>query len=199
MDYDNGDETIWNDIPKIAALGAPFRIYTSGGKGYHVEILTELMKGTHVPYSHKVFVRNMGLAVDMGLYRHERLFSNPGRVHPKTGNKKRVLMEFFDGVPLKIPESIPVKATPVLEQEDSLMFRQAVMRLNRALTDEPEIGNRHNTIWGVAKDFRLAGFDLDITMELMHSLNDSWEKQKETEEVEAAVNQAYLINGAGVV
>jgi hypothetical protein len=191
MDFDNGDATIWTDLSKIMDLGAPFRIYTSGGKGYHVEIHTEFMKGTHVPYSHKCFVESLGLKVDFSLYRHDRLLSNPGRVHPKTGLKKAVIFDMLVGTPLKIPEVIPVKKAPVLENNDAHMLRQGITRLNSALTTEPSIGDRHMLLWGISKDLRLAGLDFETVLNIMMEVNSAWTHSKEPAEVELAVSQAF--------
>ncbi len=191
MDFDNGDDTIWDDLSKIWDLGAPFRMYTSGGKGYHVEIHTEFMKGTHIPHSHKCFVEELGVHVDFGLYRHDRLLSNPGRVHPKTGLKKKIIFEVPHGKPLKIPEVIPVKKTPVIESNDSHMLRQGIGRLNSALALEPGIGDRHMLLWGVAKDLKLSGLDFETVLDLMLAVNNAWSTPKEPGEVEAAVSQAF--------
>lgn len=197
LDYDNGDASIWGDLPKLLRLKAPLRVYTSGGKGYHVEIQTKLMKGSHVPYSHRVFVEKLNVDVDLGLYRHDRILSNSGRIHPKTGNPKKPIVEIFSGTPLTIPETIPIKKHAVPINSSRLMLHQAAARMHSALNFDPNVGKRHITLWGIAKDFHLAGLDFETTLNLMYALNKAWSNPKKDSEVEVAVAQAFDVVAPG--
>lgn len=191
MDYDDGDATLWDDFPKIAEFGAPFRIYTSGGKGYHVEIHIEPMVGLNVPFFQRVFVTSHGFKVDLSLYQSGRLISNIGRVHPKTQRKKALIMEFFEGQPLVIPQNAQPPVPYEEKKSDTMVFLQAIARLNKSLKYAPGIGNRHTALWGMAKDLAGGGLSHDTALELLLNVNKTWPNPKEDCEVEAAVEQAY--------
>lgn len=192
MDFDDGDATLWNALPKLLELNAPLKIYFSGKKGYHVALPIQPMYGHNVPEFQKVFVTKLGIACDHSLYQHGRLFSNPGRVHPKTGVPKHLILELFEGEALKIPEFIVVEKKKKIDLEKDIdHLRFGLMRLLQLIANEPMIGDRHTGIWGCATTLRDAGLSEEAALEILSMVNESWKNSKDPEEIEAAVTQGY--------
>lgn len=176
---------------KLEEMGLAFSVWDSGGKGYHICIKTVDMFGPHVPASHAAWVeKNCPVKADMSLYQHGRIFSNPGRVHEKTGRTKHKVYE-HNGNLLDVPAIDWAPPAPMEVESATDKARMGLARCARLLLDEPAEGNRHTAIWSTAGLLAEGGMDLDTTIRIMVWMNSHWKNPKDAEAVSHAVRQAF--------
>lgn len=192
LDIDTGDEGLTEVMRVLNMRGLACEIWSSGGKGYHVYIPHPLIISEHLPNSHREAVKALGLTgVDPSLYQHGRLISLPGRVHPKTGKKKRFL-HLNDGdllnIPI-IPDTKPVYNFDVNKDLDMLSI--GLWRVQDLIDMPPGPGERHTRIWGASKDLAGAGLSYETVLDIMQRANEQWEIPKSEDEVALAVGQAF--------
>lgn len=188
IDLDNGDK----DLERLIGLlkGYSFRVFSSGSKGFHVEIDTPLYCGHELPQAHREFVETLGVAADTSLYRHSSLVAIEGRIHPKTGRRKSLLNQ-YKGELLSIPK--PTKALPItvaIRDEDADLA-WLFTRLATVAASEPTQGWRHTTLWSVSESMSRIGLNYETAIDLLTRINESWQNPKPQDEVERAVKQAY--------
>lgn len=175
----------------LESLGLAFSVWESGGKGYHVCIKTEPMFGPHVPASHAAWVSaNSPVKADMSLYQHGRIFSNPGRIHEKSGKTKKKVYEHA-GKLLSVPAVSWEPPAPLSIENPAEKGRAGLVRCARLLLDEPSEGNRHTAIWSTAGLLAEAGLDQETARGLMTWINNLWTNPKSAEAVNVAIEQAY--------
>jgi hypothetical protein len=195
IDIDNGDEGLAEVEVVLEAQGLAYQVWSSGGKGYHVCIPHPLVCSEDLPYSHQQAVQGLGLKVDMSLYQHGRLISMPGRVHPKTKQKKRFIRQ-VEGKNLDL--KIVKKPDLQFNFDDRAGLDElasGLMRVVNMLNTPPSPGNRHTKMWGAAKDLADAGLQFDTVLDVMGRVNESWDVQKDEAEIRLAIEQAFKTTG----
>ncbi len=195
MDLDNGPDQLKAAQDKLKALGLYHKVWSSGSKGFHVVLRhPETLYGSNVPYSQRVWVEALDVGADLSLYQHGRILSLPGRIHPKTGNRK-VAVETVPGDELTISLLNPPGPVFTVGENGGLSELEAgLWTALQALASEPLPGNRHTRLWSTAQHFADAGVGFEATLDLMLRINETWEMQKDPSEVELAVSQAYRRN-----
>ncbi len=173
----------------IVLMGLKHSVWVSGGKGYHVYIHCEPMEGVDVPFSQYEWVRQRGWNVDMTLYQHGRLLSNPGRKSIKTGVRKHKIGD-YDGRLLHIPRSQkPDQRACDTVVTDRDRARVIFNRLGRALESDPS--SRHTTLWSLAGGCAEAGIGSELTTQILRFVNSLWTKPKDNTGLDRAIAQAY--------
>ena len=186
IDLDDGDDSVEDVLKKLE--GYKYELWTSGGKGYHIILFHEPITSIDLPYSHRQWIEDIGISCDISLYQHGRIFSMPGRVHPKT-KRRKALIRSVEGDLI----TVKLKQKPELElafdgEEEELLT--GLLNLVNLATYEPPTGRRHTKIWGTAKDLLRAGFPQDAVEKFILRINEEWKNKKPEEEVLAAINQA---------
>ena len=176
-------------VPALQQMGADFTVWVSGGKGYHICIKIVPMFGKDVPHSQMMWVKEKGWLCDFSLYQHTRLFSNPGRKHPKTGVRKHKVFA-QTGATLEIPIIKAPERSIVEDLSDADRARLAFIRLGSMLYDTPAPGMRHTTIWSTAMSMFEAGMPETLVLETMVYINKFITPPKPYEEICTAVKQA---------
>lgn len=172
-----------------------FEIWSSGGKGFHVYVPHALAHSIHLPYSHLEAAREIaGTSIDETLYQHGRLISLPGRIHPKTRNKKK-LLKTIKGNELSLElRTTPIKPIFNIEVEtDQDLLYSGLTRAAELVRFPPFPGNRHTRIWSISETLAQAGLSYDTVLNLMTEINETWEHQKSSTELELAVQQAFKL------
>jgi len=192
IDIDSGD---YSHVEEFLSVLRDVRldVWSSGGKGFHVQVFHRWIRSQHLPYSHLCWVHGLGVSApfDKTLFQHGRIVSLPGRVHPKTRKKKKLIYR-QRGRLIDMPIVIPPEPTFDFSGKGDLSdLEQAFIRLSELATSEPSIGNRHTSLWGVASDLNRAGVSLVTVLELCNLVNGQWVNKKQPDEVEAAVQQAF--------
>jgi hypothetical protein len=176
-------------VTAIRKMGLKFSVWLSGGKGYHIYIHIVPMTGINVPFSQLEWVKERGWRVDLTLYQHARLLSNPGRKSIKTGIRKHLLFS-EEGSALSIPMlTPPEKKLGSLIINDADLARVCFFRLQKVLESQPS--SRHSTLWSLAGTCASAGMPINLCKELLEWTNQKWEKPKDQEGLIRAVEQAY--------
>lgn len=190
LDLDQGEEQLVR--VRKAIEGLAYRVYDSGGKGFHVVITLEnMVSGTNVPYSQRKWAEALNVGADLSLYHAGHIISLPGRRHAKTG-KRKALVDTVPGRSLNLPLlEAPTRAAFSISDADQSELERGLWKLLGLLRQEPGVGNRHVALWSTAKHFADAGLAFDTTLNLISEVNTSWEEPKAPEEVQAAVEQAY--------
>lgn len=174
-----------------------FTVWFSGGKGYHVCIKIEPMKGRDVPYSQSEFVKSWNVQCDYSLYQHGRLLSNPGRLHPKTGIKKHKVMEWSGSKLLSIPVLVAPQRDVVNADEltDTQLATIALSRAQSLILDAPMPGMRHTSHWSAAMQMFEAGMDRDLVFGILSYADKFSPNPKSSEDLWRAVSQAQHQSG----
>lgn len=180
----------------LAALGCAYKVYSSGRKGFHVDIPHQFVEDFRLPYSHKHFVETLGIKADFSLYRPNSLVALPGRIHPKTGNRKE-LVKTVEGNTL----SLNIVEEPPKEKHARFDFSDEMPEFNKRVTglfmlatlagSKPEMGDRHNLIWKTAKMLYEGGFSQEAIEALIVEIAELWPIPKDPEESRAAISQAF--------
>lgn len=189
LDLDKGEAQLKR--VREAIVGLEYKVYESGGKGFHVVIaLDRMVSGTNVPYSQRQWVEALNVEADLSLYQAGHIISLPGRKHPKTGKRKR-LTDSVEGRKLSLP--LLDRPQPQFSFQDTHQgnLERGLWRLLGLLQSEPGVGNRHTALWGTAKELADAGLEFDTVLNLLTEVNAKWDEPKAAEEVKAAVTQAY--------
>lgn len=174
---------------ELREMGLKHSVWVSGGKGYHIYIHCEPMEGIDVPYSQLQWVKERGWKVDLTLYQHGRLLSNPGRKSKKTGVRKHRYAS-FEGACLMVPRvSPPPREVPNPDLGTSDLARIALFRCQKALERDPD--SRHTTLWSLAGALAEAGMDEQLTTDMLRWINKMWGQPKPDEGLVRAVRQAY--------
>jgi hypothetical protein len=166
-------------------------VWLSGGKGYHIVMHHDMMCSKDLPWSQRKYVEDeLKVDCDVSLYRSGSLISLPGRVHPSTRQRKRQVWKCAGG-----------NVSIVLQQKPELKFDfanlglsdigQALVNLQLLAQCPPKEGNRHQRIWGSARDLCKSGVSKETAIELLLKVNDSWVTKKPEGDVIRAVEQAY--------
>lgn len=195
MDLDDGDRYLEVIENKLNQENLSYEVWFSGGKGYHIYIPHQFIISAHLPNSHKMAVLDLfpdaAEMVDMTLYQAGRLLSLPGRIHPKTGLKKRLIKTCLGkAYVLQIVEQDRSMLDFVVSYHDNDLAKGLDNLLHLAL-QSPSIGGRHTALWGAAKDLARSGLDVQTVYNLLSEVNKLWENPKTPEEVLNAVNQAF--------
>ena len=184
IDLDGGDKALADCLSKLPYVG--YEVYTSGSKGYHIHIPHDTYEGP-IPEAHREWVAAHGLPHDVSIYRRSSLIALPGRIHPKTKLKKRLIMA-FNGPQPEFWE--PTLASPK-EVEGLGDATDVLLRAARMMEVEPVSGWRHTSLWSLAQSMAEAGFSQETALEIALKINGSWKCQKDPSEVSRAVSQAY--------
>jgi len=199
IDLDDGDASVVALEARINALGYGYELWESGGKGWHFVLFHELIRSADLPFSHRCFVLDLAPTADLSLYRHSSLISLPGRKHPKTGRKKKLIRKKEGSLVTFAMKQNPI---PEFKLKAGGGLSLTVAGLNNFATMaliEPQLGNRHTKIWSASKQLADAGWEFDTVLGLACEVNNTWKTPKSNEEVRAAVFQAYSARSSGGV
>ncbi len=189
LDLDKGAEQLAAVVRKIE--GFSYKVYDSGGKGFHVVIpLDEMVSGTNVPHSQRKWAEWLDVGADLTLYQAGHIISLPGRRHPKTGRRKTLIQQVA-GESLSLVLHEPPTRTFAISDANQSELERGLWRLIGLLTQEPGVGNRHMALWTTAKHFADAGLEYDTVLDLLTETNSTWDDPKTPEELQAAVKQAF--------
>ncbi len=169
-----------------------FTVWFSGSKGFHICIKITMMVGEAVPHSQAEWLRAQGLEIDYSLYQHGRLLSNPGRLHPKTGKKKELIMVNNGTTIPTIPMlSLPTRTlTHVDELNKSDLARIVFSRASNLILDAPLCGMRHTTFWSFATQALEAGLTKEWVFGTLCYVNSFLPDPKKEDEILRAIEQA---------
>lgn len=189
IDFDNGDKEIPRIVEVIRANGWRAKLYSSGGKGYHVYLYHQWIHDKALPYSQRCFVEALGLECDFSLYQAGRLLSLPGRIHRKTKKPKR-LLKVFEGEAFELtieePPAVEHKFI-TLSDDPRERLAWALQNMAQLLAEEPKPGNRHLAFWKAGKDLKACGVDVESATGMLYAINNLWKEPKTYEEVRQAV------------
>lgn len=190
IDLDDGDSSLGLVEKELCNRGLGYTVWTSGGKGYHVEIPHQPLLDKSLPHSHSLWVESLGLPhFDSSLYQHGRVISLPGRVHAKTGRKK-TMVKTVNGNALQLELREPPPPKFNFNKRADRTVADALLQWS-TIAEQPPLGRRHTALWSAAETSAAAGIELNVTLSLAKEVNKQWEQKKTEEEVERAVLQAY--------
>jgi hypothetical protein len=192
IDIDTGEADLKDCVSKLDKEGLGYYVYSSGSKGYHVTIpLDRTYSGSNIPYSQLEWVKSRGVKSDFSLYRAGSLISCPGRIHPKTGLKKK-LIEKKEGKRATLTLIDPPAPKFDFDHESSTdSLKIGIAQLTSMVANPPDDGNRHLSLWKASKSLAEGGIPFDATLQFLQVVNDSWPSPKSANDVERAVRSAY--------
>ena len=193
MDFDNNEQGMLDTIKWVKEKNLGYKLYESGGKGFHIEIPTVEKYDNNLPAIHKEMAKSLNTGIDLSIYRHSSLYRLPNTIHEKTGKPKQLLEEETGQFLLEIPD-IDIKPRefnllPLTEFEE---FRWGMLSITNHIEICPGSGNRHDLLWRAAADLCKAGISFDTTLELLLALNKSWGTHgKEESEIQRSAREGY--------
>ena len=179
IDIDTGDEGREKAEALVQKAGLKYKLYSSGGKGYHIVIPCKPIYSFNVPYSQKKFVESLGITPDESIYRFSGIISLEGRIHRKTKQPKKIA-------------DIPLISRPVFESKLPEDFSEAQDGFERAayLTmAQPREGNRYMDLWRCLSRFYNAGFSKEFLHEVADRINESWDNPKPADEIDRLMSE----------
>lgn len=192
IDIDTGREAdLRQALSKLQ--GIRLDVYSSGSKGFHIQVWHRWMQSEHLPHSHLMWVEAQGLGIpyDRTMFQHGRIVSLPGRIHPKTKRRKTLLFR-QRGRLIDVPIIAPPQPTFNFEGQGDLdKLQSALLRVANVASIDPAPGDRHRHLWGTAEDLARAGISYETALELLLNINDRWSNPKSPDEVRASVSSAY--------
>lgn len=188
IDVDTGYNDTVTILRYLESKGLNYALYNSGGKGFHVYIYHKDIFDVRLPYSHYRWVAdNIPIEVDYSIYHQNSLISNIGRIHRKTGNKKK-LVKKVKGKLLDIELQEGQKTMTVSsELSDKECLQLALTHCLNSVLLPPKSGNRHKTLWKIAHNFILSGLSQSATFELIKNVNNHFAEPKSIEELKTLV------------
>ena len=193
MDFDNGmDDNCKQALQWAKQHKCSWTLWSSGSKGYHLEIAAVPKYGSTIPQSQRAFVDTLGIDVDRSLYRHSSLYRLPGTVHKNTGNKK-VLVDQSIGECLVDYEVLADMDCQINFEglATGASIKEGLEMLVRNFNRPPAAGGRTMRLWSVGKYLKDAGMKPDVVFAMMNHLNESWgDRAKEPTEVARAWKDA---------
>lgn len=200
IDVDDSREHMKHNLKILLEAGYGVDLYKSGGvESYHLEVMHRdgWVGHPHLPYSHRQLVTSLGLQCDLCIYQHGRIFRMKGMVHEKTGNRK-TLVKSFPGSPIEVPIVAKPSRSYTFVTNDSDDLGLVLMDIATRASVQPEPGDRHMLLWGIACDLFRMGLDFGSVDDFCQRVNDTWKHAKTAEEVTHAVRGAYIKEKGGV-
>jgi hypothetical protein len=193
FDLDNGEEglqelTAWCQERKLG-----YRIFSSGSKGFHLEVPHIPVLSRSLPYTHRLLAESTGVPCDPTLYQSGRLYRLEGTLHEKTGKPKQLVEEVEGENLLEIATREPPESRfKIRDVEDSELLPFFLNSVSNLINNSPGPGRRHCTLWGMAKDAGRCGLSYETTLELLLTANASWgSDSKDVDYVENACLQGW--------
>lgn len=184
IDLDGGDAEL--ELALKALWGYGFHVYSSGSKGYHIELPHKPYFGA-IPEAHLEWVTNNHTPHDASIYKRSSIIALPGRKHPTTGRKKELIMTFVGKEPeFKEPK---LQRPKIVETVTELSF--VLMRAARLAENEPVKGGRQTALWSLAQSLADAGLAKDTTLDIVRKVNEQWDSPKPDSEILRAVSAPY--------
>lgn len=144
IDFDDNLERAQEFNKWLYEEGYVYNRYASGNRSVHYHILTTLLTGPSVPYSHKKWVREHAPGADLTIYHHVGLFRLPQTWHEKNPGHRKQLVASGGYRTLHIPlEERKFISVPMT----SLDPDEASRKLRRALQREQTEGGRRVHVW----------------------------------------------------
>lgn len=193
VDFDNNSNAARHFDTFLKGQGIAFIEAHSGSRSEHFHVCIDPMVGVDVPYSLRQWVKLHAPGADQSIYQHNGMFRLFGTRHEKTG-KQKIVTGSNRGRPLHIP---------YLEKEWSEYstlggmtdIEGAFIQLLSLLRFEPLVGNRHQTLWGLARtlaDTLQDAPDLRATVEgLIYAVSGQWQNQKEEKDLKRILSDIF--------
>lgn len=193
IDFDDGYSDELKRAMKLCGKNKfTYCLWSSGSKGYHLEVETVPKYDVSVPYSQQKILESMHISADYSMYQHGRLYRLPNTVHAKTGNRKS-LVEAHSGEYLLDYELFeqPNMFSGLQRDFDEDHFEIAMFRIRSLYKNCPAVTkSRTQTLFGVALQLTQAGMPAESTTQMLSFLNKSWDRPKEESTIIEVVRQA---------
>lgn len=172
---------------RLIEMGLAFKMYESGGKGYHFYIPRPHAPSHRLPLIDKQWVAKVFPEADLSLYTHLHQLRVPGTIHDKTGKRKQ-LIESVDGEELlladvqeSLPESVSQKVTTNC---DKSIFTNFYIQ---SLTVPVDEGDRHAVLMKLGLALRSLGEPLEFIHRYLYHTNLLFSTPKPADELERLV------------
>lgn len=182
MDFDNAAEECERVVNALLEEGLKVKVYTTGGRGQHVEVYHTPVFDKRVPYSHRCWVESRGFRVDFCLYSHGHILRLNKTRHEKTGGYKELIFE-QEGATFELP--LIEKPIKTFNQRaagdfDLTDFSSMLYWFSNNL---PTNGNRNHRMFSLAAGLLASGISGTATVELVEKFNLCMDEPLEDEEL----------------
>lgn len=182
LDLDDGEASIEPLENELKKRKLAYRIWLSGYKGYHVEILTNALSGLDLPYNHFLYAQTLCPKTDPSVYRHCSLIRLPNTLHKKsTPNnqlRKKIIKTVsggkivFNSLVRNPNRDFTFNLPDEFFSDDWLEV--GLSQYSRNINKSPPVGRRYLTLWSCANNLKKAGLSYDAIRDLLLLLNKSW-------------------------
>lgn len=197
MDFDDAAEECERVVNALLEEGLKVKVYTTGGRGQHVEVYHTPVFDKRVPYSHRCWVESRGFRVDFCLYSHGHILRLNKTRHEKTGGYKELIFEQEgDTFELELIER-PVRDFAQRGSGDFDIIDFANM-LHWFSSNLPTNGNRNHRMFSLAAGLLASGVSGVAAVELVEKFNLCMEEPLEDEELGLLLESAVSTIGENV-
>ena len=166
VDFDHSLTEAKDLFIKLEKQQVQFKVFFSGGKGWHFHIKRDIEPSMHVPHSDKEFVKVLAPGADLKIYTHLHPFRLEGTVHEKTGYKK-VLKYEKAGKPLNVELKVHEVNFHKITSEGSVFNDFEIMSLTNGINE----GSRNHAMFKLAKLLLERGESLDFIEGWVRNVN----------------------------
>jgi hypothetical protein len=182
MDFDDAVAECERVVNCILEEGLKVKVYSSGGRGQHVQVFHQPLFDKRVPYSHRAWVESKGFSVDFCLYSHGHILRLPNTRHEKTGGYKELILD-EEGERFELPLiEKPIRCYNQRSSGDFDLVDFSSM-LNWFCSNLPANGARNHRLFALAAGLLASGISSTATVELVERINECLPEPLEDEEL----------------
>lgn len=148
LDFDDNEEAMERSTKTLYNLGNSFRLYDTGGRGYHIHIPIVPIHRVGLNYYMKKVCADLFPGADLSIFKSTGVIRLPGTYHSKTG-KSKVLKAAYTGKVMNIDDHRPKNFVPVKQyyEEDDDQLRYWLLQ---DITMKVGQGDRNNHAFHIA-------------------------------------------------
>jgi len=180
-------------LPTLQQLPYQISVYSSGSKGYHIEIPTTLASGHGLPKHLQSIALQIAPLCDVSLYRHSSLYRLPNTIHSKT-NQPKTLIYTKQGTILQLDTHYVYIPTRPLLPIDNTVTTDAGFVFSRIATimhNQPTT-SRYITLWSIGRQLlNSTSLTRDSIEDILNQINQSWHSPKTKPEMEHVFHDVF--------
>lgn len=183
IDIDNDDAAAERLASILQQMRLAFQIWISGSKGWHFHLKHQPVFGHNVPYSHKMWVKSLGIECDWSIYKAGGIFRLPHTRHAKT-MKYKTLSFTAEGHDIVLPlVDLPPSARTYRDATDEFVLEDFIDLLSWVTRKKPKAGCRNQRLYALATGLLQCGLKPETCEDLVLNINESLDEPLEEEEV----------------
>lgn len=170
IDIDDNDAYATEVENRLDAAELGYKMYNTGGRGFHFHIPIVPMIGRDVAYKQRCWMKHNFPLADHSLYKTTGVIRTPGTFHEKNPGKFKQLVKKHDGQVLEITlKDLPAQVTKRLHVETAEYDNEAI--LDDLLMTPVQSGSRNNELYKRGFFCKEVGYTLEEATNILQVFN----------------------------